>query len=183
MVKRALLPRWLSPLRPPCLRPRRRSGPRRSAAPSCSWPGRVRTAGRSSAAWCALGVFRGVGRLVELVPPILLVSAGTIWSSAAAPCTRDRHSAWARRTLPPNWTRLCLPRRSSAWRRKWSFWSVSAGRRVFRVEGRGSTRLSELVRNLSPAANEREQGRPGRQVADSAVAWPGARGPASARGR
>ena len=32
-------------------------------------------------------VFRDVGRVVELVPPMLLVSAETIWSSAAAPCT------------------------------------------------------------------------------------------------
>ena len=36
----------------------------------------------------ARGVFRGVGRVVELVPPDPpLVSARTIWSSAAAPCT------------------------------------------------------------------------------------------------
>ena len=74
--------------------------------------------------------------------------------------------------------RPCLGRRSSVWRRKWSFCSVSAGRRVLPMEGRGPARLCEPVRNVSPAANEREQGRPGRQVADSAVAWPGARGPA-----
>ena len=63
------------------------------SAPSCSWPCRVRTAGRSSSsAVLAGGVFKGVGRVVELAPPMLLASARTTWSSAAAPRTWSARS-------------------------------------------------------------------------------------------